>query len=427
LPDADAMTLVLFSVFVALVIIGVPIAFVLGISSLAAMYFVADYPMQVVVQRMFAGVDSFPLMAIPFFMLAGAVMEKGGITKRIINFALSLVGGLRGSLAHVVAISGVIMGGISGSGVADTAAIGTLMVPEMKKRGYELPFSAALVAASGSIGLIIPPSIAMILYGVSSGTSIGDLFMAGFLPGILIAAGFMIVSHFHAKKRNYPAESRMTRSEKLLCFKDSIWALLLPVIIIVGIRMGVFTPTEGGVVAAVYAIVIGKFVYKELAWSDFSEIFSSAVGSTATISFLIATASLFGWILASEQIPQQISETILSISSNKYAILLMIIGLLLVVGVFMDLGPAIIILVPVLVPVATSLDINLTQFGLIMVLTLTIGLLTPPVGTALYVASNISKVSLSRLSVAALPFVGVMLFVLLLMAFIPGLTTWVIK
>jgi C4-dicarboxylate transporter DctM subunit len=421
------MTLVLFSVFVVLVLVGVPISFVLGISSLAAMFFVADYPMQVVIQRMFAGVDSFPLMAIPFFMLAGSVMEKGGITSRIINFALSLVGGLRGSLAHVVSISGVIMGGICGSGVADTAAIGTLMVPEMKKRGYELPFSAALVAASGSIGLIIPPSIAMILYGVSSGTSIGDLFMAGFLPGILIAAGFMLVSHFHAKKRNYPAEPTMTRAQKLVCIKDSVWALLLPIIIIVGIRMGVFTPTEGGVVAAVYAIFIGKFVYKELAWSDFPEIFSSSVSNTAVISFLIATASLFGWILASEQIPQQISETILSISDNKYAILLMINLLLLIVGVFMDLGPAIIILVPVLVPVAISLDVNLTQFGLMMVLNLTIGLLTPPVGTALYVASNISKVPLSRLSLAALPFIGVMLFVLMLVAFIPGMTTWVIK
>ncbi|MCM2339812.1 TRAP transporter large permease [Rhodoferax sp.] len=421
------MTLVLFSVFVVLVLVGVPISFVLGISSLAAMFFVADYPMQVVIQRMFAGVDSFPLMAIPFFMLAGSVMEKGGITSRIINFALALVGGLRGSLAHVVSISGVIMGGISGSGVADTAAIGTLMVPEMKKRGYELPFSAALVAASGSIGLIIPPSIAMILYGVASGTSIGDLFMAGFLPGILIAAGFMVVSHFHAKKRNYPAESTMTRAQKWVCVKDSVWALLLPIIIIVGIRMGVFTPTEGGVVAAVYAIFIGKFVYKELAWSDFPEIFSSSVSNTAVISFLIATASLFGWILASEQIPQQISETILSISDNKYAILLMINLLLLAVGVFMDLGPAIIILVPVLVPVAVSLDVNLTQFGLMMVINLTIGLLTPPVGTALYVASNISKVSLSRLSLAALPFVGVMLFVLMLVTFIPSMTTWVIK
>ena len=421
------MTLVLFSVFAILVVIGVPISFVLGISSLAAMFFVADYPMQVVVQRMFAGVDSFPLMAIPFFMLAGAVMEKGGITKRIIGFALSIVGGLRGSLAHVVAISGVIMGGISGSGVADTAAIGTLMVPEMKKRGYELPFSAALVAASGSIGLIIPPSIAMILYGVSSGTSIGDLFMAGFLPGILIAAGFMVVSHFHAKKRNYPAEPVMTKSQKRATFKESIWALFLPVLIIVGIRMGVFTPTEGGVVAAVYAIFVGKFIYKELAWSDFPSIFSSSVSSTATISFLIATASLFGWILASEQIPQKISEIILGISDNKYAILIMINILLLAVGVFMDLGPAIIILVPVLVPVATSLGVNLTQFGLMMVLNLTIGLLTPPVGTALYVASNISKVSLARLSIAALPFIGVMLLVLMLVTFIPGLTTWVIK
>lgn len=421
------MTSVLFSAFVVLVLIGVPISFVLGISSVAAMYLAADYPMQVVIQRMFAGVDSFPLMAIPFFMLAGALMEKGGITSRIINFALSLVGGLRGSLAHVVAISGVIMGGISGSGVADTAAIGTLMVPEMKKRGYELPFSAALIAASGSIGLIIPPSIAMILYGVSSGTSIGDLFMSGFLPGIMIAAGFMIVSHFHAKKRNYPAEPKMTSSQRWFCIKDSVWALMMPVIIIVGIRMGVFTPTEGGVVAAVYAIVIGKFVYKELAWSDFPEIFSSAVSSTATISFLIATASLFGWLLASEQIPQQISETILSISSNKYAILLMINILLLIVGMFMDLGPAIIILVPVLVPVAVSLGVNLTQFGLMMVMNLTIGLLTPPVGTALYVASNISKVPLSRLSVAAFPFIGVMLFVLALVTYIPGLTTWVIK
>ena len=421
------MTSVLFSMFVVLVLIGVPISFVLGVASLTAMYFVADYPMQVIVQRMFAGVDSFPLMAIPFFMLAGSLMEKGGITTRIINFALSIVGTLQGSLAHVVAISGVIMGGISGSGVADTAAIGTLMVPEMKKRNYELPFSAALIAASGSIGLIIPPSIAMILYGVSSGTSIGDLFMAGFLPGILIAAGFMVVSHFHAKKRNYPSEPAMTRVQKLACARESVWALMMPVIIIVGIRMGVFTPTEGGVVAAVYAIVVGKFVYKELAWSDFPAIFAEATSNTAVISFLIATASLFGWILASEQIPQQISEVILSISTNKYAVLIMINILLMIVGMFMDLGPAIIILVPVLVPVAISLGINLTQFGLMMVLNLTIGLLTPPVGTALYVASNISKVPLSRLSIAALPFVGVMLFVLMLVTFIPVMTTWVIR
>ena len=421
------MTTVLFGVFVILVGIGVPIAFVLGIASLAAMYFVADYPMQVVVQRLFAGIDSFPLMAIPFFMLAGALMEKGGITRRIIGFALSLVGGLKGALAHVVAIAGVIMGGISGSGVADTAAIGTIMVPEMSRRGYHLPFSAALIAASGSVGLIIPPSIAMILYGVSSGSSIGDLFVAGFLPGALIAAGFMLVSHLIAIKRAYPTEAPMNGAQRWASFKESIWALLMPVIIIVGIRMGVFTPTEGGVVAAVYAILIGKFVHKELEWKDFPEILSSATTNTAVISFLIATASLFGWLLASEQVPQQISEAILSVSSNKYVILLLINAMLLIVGMFLDSGPAIILLVPVLVPVAQSLGVNLTQFGLLMVINLTVGLLTPPVGTALYVASNVSKVSLARLSAAILPFIGVMLAVLMMITYIPQMTTWAIK
>jgi C4-dicarboxylate transporter DctM subunit len=421
------MTTILFSVFIVLVVIGVPISFVLGIASLAAMYFVADYPMQVVVQRMFAGVDSFPLMAIPFFMLAGSLMEKGGITTRIIGFALSLVGGLRGALAHVVAIAGVIMGGLSGSGVADTAAIGTIMVPEMGKRGYHLPFASALVAASGSIGLIIPPSIVMILYGVSSGSSIGDLFMAGFLPGILIAAGFMLVSHFIAKKRGYPTEPKMSSAQRWVSFKESIWALMMPVIIIVGIRMGVFTPTEGGVVAAVYAFMVGKFIYKELDWGDFPEILSGATANTAVISFLIATASLFGWLLASEQIPQQISEAILSFSSNKYVILLLINLLLWVVGMFLDSGPAIILLVPVLVPVAQSLGVNLTQFGLLMTINLTIGLLTPPVGTALYVSSNISKVPLARLSVAILPFIAVMLTVLMLVTYVPQLTTWVVR
>lgn len=421
------MTAVLFGVFVTLVIIGVPVSFVLGTASLAAMYFMADYPLQVVVQRMFAGVDSFPLMAIPFFMLAGSLMEKGGITKRIIGFALSLVGSLRGALAHVVTITGVIMGGISGSGVADTAAIGTIMVPEMSKRGYHLPFASALIAASGSIGLIIPPSIAMILYGVASGSSIGDLFIAGFLPGTMIASGFMLVSHVIAIKYGYPKEPPITSRQRWVSLKESIWALMMPVIIIVGIRMGVFTPTEGGVIATVYAIIIGKFVYKELNWNDFPKILSDATANTAVISFLIATASLFGWLLASEEIPQQISHAILGFSKNKYFILLMINIILLVIGMFLDSGPAIILLVPVFVPIAQSLDVNLTQFGLLMIINLTIGLLTPPVGTALYVSSNISKISLSRLSGAILPFIGVMLFVLMLVTYIPQITTWVIK
>jgi tripartite ATP-independent transporter DctM subunit len=418
---------ILFISFIALVFLGVPISFVLGIASITAMVLAGDYPLQVVLQRMFAAVDSFPLMAIPFFMLAGSLMEKGGITSRIVGFALSLVGGIRGSLAHVVSITGVIMGGISGSGVADTAAIGTIMVPEMVKRNYHVEFSAALVAAAGSIGLIIPPSIAMIIYGVSAGASIGDLFMSGFVPGILIAGGFMTFSHYMAIKRGYPIEGNKSWPERWVSFKDSIWALMMPVIIIVGIRFGIFTPTEGGVVAAVYAVFVGKFVYKELDWNDFPEIFGKATISTATISFLIATASLFSWLLACEQIPQQITGLILSISDNKYVILLLINSLLLIVGMFLDSGPAIILLVPVLVPVAQSLDVNPVQFGLLMVINLTIGLLTPPVGTALYVSSNISKVPLGTLSRAILPFIGIMLVVLMLITYIPEITTWVIK
>lgn len=337
------------------------------------------------------------------------------------------MGGIRGSLAHVVSITGVIMGGISGSGVADTAAIGSIMVPEMTKRNYHKDFSAALVAAAGSIGLIIPPSIAMIIYGVSAGASIGDLFMSGFVPGILIAGGFMVYSHYIAIKRGYPIEGKKIWPERWVSFKDSIWALMMPVIIIVGIRFGVFTPTEGGVVAVVYAIIVGKFIYKELNWSDFPDIFGKAVISTATISFLIATASLFSWLLACEQIPQQITQSILNLSDNKLVILAMINVLLLIVGMFLDSGPAIILLVPVLVPVAQSLDVNLVQFGLMMIINLTIGLLTPPVGTALYVSSNISKVPLVTLSRAILPFIGIMLLVLMLITYVPELTTWVIK
>lgn len=415
---------ILFATFFILVLLGVPVSFVLGIASMGALVFVGGYPIEVVLQRMFAAVDSFPLMAIPFFMLAGLLMERGGITSRIIDFALGLVGGIRGSLAQVVSITGVIMGGISGSGVADTAAIGTLMVPEMTKRGYDRDFSAALVACSGSIGLIIPPSIALIIYGVTAQVSIGDLFLAGIVPGVLIGAGLMVASYIIARKRNYPIEGKVSWGERWKRFKNSIWALMMPVIIIVGIRCGVFTPTEGGVVAAVYAVIVGKFVYKELDWKDIPDVFGEAVINTAVISFLIATASLFSWILASERIPQQITEYMLSVSDNKFVILLFINILLLVIGMFLDSGPAIILLTPVLVPIAESLGVNLVQFGLVMVINLTIGLLTPPVGTALYVSSNVSKVSLGTLSRSIIKFILIMLTVLLLITYVPALTVW---
>lgn len=416
------MAAILFVSFAIFLILGIPVGFVLALSSIGAIFY-ADYPLVIVSQRFFTALDSFPYMAIPLFMLAGSIMGHGGITKRIIDFSLSIVGNIRGALSHVVATSGIMLGGISGSGVADTAALGSIMVPEMKRRKYDPGFSAALVAASGSIGLIIPPSIALIIYGVATQSSIGDLFVAGIIPGILIGLGFLIYSYFVARKHNYPKEGSVTLSNIWLNFKKSALALLMPIIIIVGIRGGMFTATEGGAIISVYAFIISMFVYKEIKIKDLPKIFFDAAISTAIISTIIASTTLFSWLLSSEQIPQQITSYLLDITDNKVILLLLINVILLVCGMFLDSGPAILLLSPILVPVAMSLELNMVQFGLIMVINLTIGLLTPPVGTSMYVASNISGVPILQLAKKLMPFWLIMIFVLLLITFIPQLTT----
>ena len=415
---------ILFITFFVLMVLGLPIGFCLALASLGAIVY-AGYPLTVYCQRMFTALDSFPLMAIPLFMLAGSLMSHGGITKRIINFALAFVGSVRGSLAHVVAISGIIMGGISGSGVADAAAIGSILIPEMNKRGYETDFSAALVACSGSIGLIIPPSIAIIIYGVTTQASIGDLFLAAFAPGVLIGIGFLVYSYYLARKHNYPTEGKVSGAEKWRRFKDAIWALMMPVIIIAGIRCGVFTATEGGAVVAVYALLISMFIYKEITWKDIPDICLDAAISTAIIGTIIAATSLFGWLLASEQIPQAIANYILSLTNNKILLLLLINVMLLICGMFIDSGPAIMLFAPILTPVAMSLGVDIVQFGLLMVINLTIGLLTPPVGTAMYVASNISGVPINRISKSLIPFWFIMIAVLMIVTYVPAFTTWV--
>lgn len=418
------LTAIIIVTFVLFLVLGLPIAFVLAVSSISAALFLG-LPLDIICQRFFTAIDSFPLMAIPLFMLAGTFMSKGGITEAIIGFALSIVGGIRGSLAHVVAISGIIMGGISGSGVADTAALGTVMVPEMKKRGYVVEFSAALVAASGTIGLIIPPSIAIIIYGVATQSSIGDLFLAAVIPGVAIGFGFLIYSWWYTRKHNYPAEGAVPFKEKVLRFKTAFWALLMPVMIIWGIRGGVFTPTEGGAVVAVYALILSLFVYRKLSIKDIIPVCIEAAISTAAIAIIIASTSLFGWILASERIPQMLSAALVAITDNKIILLIIVIGLLLIVGMFLDSSPAILLLSPILAPAMQAVGVDLVQFGIIMVITLTVGLLTPPVGTALFVSSNVTKVPLLKLSVRVLPFIGVMLLVTLIIAFIPETVTWV--
>ncbi len=415
--------IILFGGFFLFLAMGLPVGFGLMLASLAAVI-TSHYPITVFDQRMFTAVNSFPLMAIPLFMLAGALMSHGGITRRIIDFALAFVGGIRGSLGHVVAISGIIMGGISGSGVADAAALGSIMIPEMKKRGYDAGFSAGLVACSGSIGLIIPPSIAIIIYGVTAQASIGDLFMAAIVPGVLIGIGFFLYSYWAAIKHNYPSEGAVTAKEKWQRFRGALWALMMPVIIIGGIRGGIFTATEGAAVISVYALVVGMFVYKEIKLKDLPRICTEAAISTGVIATIIAATSLFGWLLTSEQIPQQITHALLSITDNRILLLLLVNLLLLICGMFIDSGPAIMLLAPILVPVATSLGVHPVQFGLVMVINLTIGLLTPPVGTAMYVASNISGVPIPRLSRSLVPFWIVMLCVLLAVTYVPVLTLW---
>ncbi len=417
--------IILFGCFFLFLFMGLPVGFGLALASLVAVV-TNGYPITVYTQRMFTAVDSFPLMAIPLFMLAGSLMSHGGITRRIIDFALSFVGGIRGSLGHVVAISGVIMGGISGSGVADAAALGSVMIPEMKQRKYEAGFSAALVACSGSIGLIIPPSIAIIIYGVTAQASIGDLFLAAIAPGVLIGLGFLVYSYYFAVRKQYPSEGSVPAAEKWRRFKDAVWALMMPVIIIGGIRGGIFTATEGGGVISVYALVVGMFVYKEISLKDIPGICIEASISTAVIATIIAATSLFGWLLASEQIPQQITGALLAVTDNKILLLLLINLLLLVCGMFIDSGPAIMLLAPILVPVAVDLGMHPVQFGLVMVINLTIGLLTPPVGTAMYVASNISGVPIPKLSRSLVPFWCVMLVVLMLVTYWNGFTSWAV-
>lgn len=415
--------LILFGGFALFLFLGLPVGFGLALASLAAIDY-SGYPIAVFGQRLFTAVDSFPLMAIPLFMLAGSLMSHGGITSRIISFALAFVGGLRGSLGHVVSISGIILGGISGSGVADVAALGSVMIPEMKKRSYDVGYSAALVACSGAIGLIIPPSIAIIIYGVTTQASIGDLFVAAIAPGVLIGLGFLAYSYVFAVRRDYPVEGRVPGRERWRRFKDASWSLAMPVIIIGGIRGGIFTPTEGGAVISVYAFLVGLFVYKEITLAKIPRICMEAAIGTATIATIIAATSLFGWLLASEQIPQAITRALLSLSENKYVLLMLINILLLIVGMFIDSGPAIMLLAPILFPVVSSLGVHPVQFGLLMVINLTIGLLTPPVGTAMYVASNISGVPIAKLTRSLVPFWGIMLAVLMMVTYIPGFTTW---
>jgi C4-dicarboxylate transporter, DctM subunit len=409
------MILFLFLAF----IIGTPIAFSLGLVSLGGVV-ISGFPPMVVIQRMFTGADSIALIAIPLFMFAGELMFQGGMSKRLVNFADTLIGHFPSGLAMVSILACMFFAAITGSAIAATAAIGGIMIPLMKEKGYENTFSAPLLACGGSIGPIIPPSIPLLLYGVMANVSVGKLFIGGFVPGVLMGLGLMIYSYYVGKKRNYKGrETKAPTGEILKSAKDAFLALLMPVIIIGGIMSGKFTATESGAIAVFYAIVVGMFVYRELKLENMFQVLVNCAKSTGQVLIVVAFASLFTWIITVNQIPQQISAYLSSAISSKIMLLLVINIILLIAGTFIDTTSALVIFAPLFIPLVTAFDVDLIHFGLIMAVNLTIGMCTPPLGVCLFVSGSIAKVSLKEQMRDLLPMVGILIAILLIITYIP--------
>lgn len=410
----------LFISFALFLVLSMPIGVALGLSTgLAALS--ADLPLTLVVQRIFASNDSFPLMAIPFFMLAGSVMTYGGVSRRLVAFADSLVGWLTGGLGIAAQLAGMFFAAISGSSAATTAAIGPILFPEMEKRGYDRDFSAAIIAAAGETGILIPPSVTMVVYGVIAGVSIGDLFLGGFGPGILMGLSMALLTYFLAKKKKYISHEKISFYNVIKSFVSAIWGLLMPVIILGGIYGGIFTPTEAAAVAVVYGLLVGFFIYKDLKIKDLPKIIEDSVTGTAVVMFIMDAAGLFSWIITSEQVPVILANYFISITSNPTTFLMLINILLLIVGCFLNASAAVTILAPILVPVAIAMNIDPIFLGVLMTANLAIGCLTPPVGVDLFVATTISKVSIEKISRAILPFLLILIIDLIIMTYVPSI------
>ncbi len=419
---SNAIIPVLLITFLVLLVLKVPVSISIMSASIVALLTCSSIDVVAVIQRMYVSCESFSLLAVPFFIMAGGFMEGGGISRRIVNFASSLIGHIKGGLAMTSVLASMIFAGISGSAAADTAAIGSILIPAMDEDGYGKDMATSVVATGGAIGIVIPPSIPMVLIGVACNISIGKLFLGGILPGILIGLSLMIISYVYAKKRNLKTYTRSSIRQILHATKEAFWALLTIVIILGGIMSGFFTATEAAAIASVYTLLVGLFIYKELNIKRVAEIMYESAITTGVVVLCIATASAFGWILSAEDVPTAIANAIVSLSDNKIVIMLLINAVFLCLGMIMDIAPIILVVVPIMYPIAMSLGLSPVHFGIMAVVNMAIGQCTPPVGVALYVAMGISKEKIANIYKTYYAYLAAMILVLVLVTFVPALS-----
>ena len=412
----------LFSLLGAMAL-GMPIAFALLVCGAALMYHLNMMDPQIIAQNLINGADSFPLMAVPFFMLAGEIMNTGGLSKRIVNVALTLVGHIKGGLGYVAIVASCILAALSGSAVADAAALATLLFPMMTRAGHNPARSAGLIAAGGIIGPIIPPSIGFIIFGVAAGLSISKLFLAGIVPGIMIGVGLAVAWWWSARHEDTKPLPKASRKEVIASFVDGIWALMLPGIIIFGLKFGVFTPTEAAVVCAVYALFVATFIYRELKWSDLYEVFAAAAETTAVVMFLVAAALVSAWLITIAELPNQVAALMKPFMGSPMLLMIAMQVLVVIVGTALDMTPTILILTPVLMPLVKQAGIDPIYFGVLFIINNSIGLITPPVGTVLNVVCGVAKMKMDDIIKGVTPFMIAQLIVLALLIFFPILVT----
>lgn len=419
-------TLILFGSFIILMILSVPIAFALAISSIFTLLVTEKMPIDFIAQGMFSTVDSYALMAVPLFVFAGVLMEHGGLSRRLIDFAKSFVGHYTGGLAAVTIVACTIFASLSGSGPATVAAIGGIMIPAMVKEKYNAGFSSGVVASAGTLGIIIPPSIPLIIYGITTNTSIGDLFMAGIIPGLFIAVVLWGLSYFISKKNGFVGSSeKATGKERWKFLNEAKWTLLMPIVVLGGIYGGVFTATEAAAVAVGYSALLGIFVYREIKWSKVPEIFKQTTLISGIILIIVATAATYGRILTVEQIPTKVANFLIALPVDGWVVIVLIILLLIFIGMFMETLAGILLLAPILLPVVTELGMHPVHFGIVMILAAEIGFLTPPVGDNLNVASAISGLSFEQVAKSTLPFTFALIILLFIIAFLPEIVMFI--